>query len=121
MSDCVINGCGDLDTHGCLFKLSFADSELGWSDLDPVELQQSITNRGVAACLHVVDQVADGSSEIRIEDIETDELYDFDEIFMTSTTRDVSTVVAVEGKKIGTGRPGPLTRKIQEAFKAMDW
>jgi len=59
--------------------------------------------------------------EIRIEDIEAEKLYYFDEMFMTSTTRDVSPVVAVEGKKIGTGVPGPLTRKIQEAFNAMDW
>lgn len=56
--------------------------------------------------------------EIRIEDIETIKLYNFDEIFMTSTTRDVTPVVTVEGRKIGTGLPGPLTRKIQEAFKA---
>ena len=56
--------------------------------------------------------------EIRIEDIETEKLYNFDEMFMTSTTRDVTPVVAVEGRKIGTGVPGPLTRKIQEAFNA---
>ena len=59
--------------------------------------------------------------EIRVEDIETGRLYEFDEIFMTSTSRDVSPVVAVEGKKIGKGVPGPITRKIQAAFRARGW
>lgn len=56
--------------------------------------------------------------EIRVEDIEPEGLSDFDEIFMTSSTRDITPVVAVEGRKIGTGTPGPLTRKIQAAFNA---
>jgi branched-chain amino acid aminotransferase len=56
--------------------------------------------------------------EIQLKDIEARRLYEFDEIFMTSTTRDVTPVVMVEGKKIGTGSPGPVTREIQEAFRA---
>jgi branched-subunit amino acid aminotransferase/4-amino-4-deoxychorismate lyase len=59
--------------------------------------------------------------EIRVEDIETGQLYGFDEMFMTSTTRDVTPVVAVEGKQIGKGEPGPITRKIQAAFRAKGW
>jgi branched-subunit amino acid aminotransferase/4-amino-4-deoxychorismate lyase len=59
--------------------------------------------------------------EIRVEDIDPEHLYDFDELFMTSTTRDITPVVAVDGKKIGTGTPGPLTRKIQVAFQAKGW
>ena len=59
--------------------------------------------------------------EIRVVDIEPGDLYDFDEMFMTSTSRDVTPVVAVEGKMIGTGMPGPLTRMIREAFLARHW
>ena len=58
-------------------------------------------------------------SEIHVTDIEAGRLYDFDEIFMTSTTRDITPVVSVEGKTIGKGIPGPLTREIQAAFKAL--
>jgi len=57
-------------------------------------------------------------SEIKVEDIDVGQLYEFDEIFLTSTSRDVTPVVSVEGQKIGTGIPGPLTRKIQAAFNA---
>jgi len=55
--------------------------------------------------------------EIHLKDVEAKRLYEFDEIFMTSTTRDVTPVVRVEGKKIGTGSPGPVTKEIQEAFR----
>lgn len=56
-------------------------------------------------------------SEIEVKDIEAGLLYKFDEIFMTSTSRDVTPVVAVEGRKIGNGTPGPLTLEIQAAFR----
>lgn len=59
--------------------------------------------------------------EIHLKDVEASRLYDFDEIFMTSTSRDVTPVVRIEGKKIGTGRPGPVTMEIQEAFRAKGW
>lgn len=58
------------------------------------------------------------SGEIQVEDIDAGMLYGFDEIFMTSTSRDVTPVVSVEGKKIGKGLPGPLTREIQAAFNS---
>ena len=60
-------------------------------------------------------------SEIQVDDIEAGLLYDFDEIFLTSTSRDVTPVVAVEGQQIGNGTPGPLTREIQAAFRAEGW
>ncbi len=61
-------------------------------------------------------QVLALSGDILVEDIRADQLYDFDEMFMTSTSRDVTPVVAVEGKKIGNGTPGPVTRQIMELF-----
>ena len=54
--------------------------------------------------------------EIRVEDIETGQLYDFDEIFISSTSRDITPVVSVEGQQIGKGIPGPVTREIQAAL-----
>lgn len=55
--------------------------------------------------------------EIRTEDIESDRLYDFDEIFITSTSRDITPVVSVEGRKIGTGKPGKVTKELMAAFQ----
>jgi len=66
-------------------------------------------------------QVLSLIGDIRVEDIGADQLYDFDEIFMTSTSRDVTPVVAVEGKKIGKGTPGPVTRDIMDVFQEKGW
>lgn len=41
-----------------------------------------------------------------------------DEAFLTSTTREVVPIVTVDGKTIGTGTPGPITRRLLEGFRA---
>jgi D-alanine transaminase len=38
------------------------------------------------------------------------------ELFLTGTTAEVLPVVCVDGKPIGDGRPGPVTRRLQEAY-----
>jgi len=38
------------------------------------------------------------------------------EAFVTGTTTDVSPVVALDGRPIGSGTPGPVTRALQEAL-----
>ena len=66
-------------------------------------------------------QVLSMFREIRVQDVHIDQVYDFDEIFMTGTSRDITPVVYVEGRKIGKGAPGPVTREIQAAFQKMGW
>jgi branched-chain amino acid aminotransferase len=39
-----------------------------------------------------------------------------DEIFITSTTREISPVVRVDDRVIGNGRPGPITLKLWDAY-----
>jgi branched-chain amino acid aminotransferase len=41
-----------------------------------------------------------------------------EEVFLTSTLRDVQAVVAVDGRPVGDGRPGPLTLQAAKAFDA---
>jgi branched-chain amino acid aminotransferase len=45
-------------------------------------------------------------------------LYDADEVFVTSSIREVLPVVRVDGRVIGTGAPGPLARILHRAFRA---
>lgn len=40
------------------------------------------------------------------------------ELFLTSSTRGVVPIVRVAGKPVGNGEPGPITRKLMEAYKA---
>jgi branched-chain amino acid aminotransferase len=39
------------------------------------------------------------------------------EAFLTGTTREVTPIVSVDGRPIGTGRPGPVTQKLLTAFR----
>ena len=54
----------------------------------------------------------------REEPLRLDDLLAADEAFMTSTTREVVPVTRVDEAAIGDGRPGPLTRRVMEAFGA---
>lgn len=44
------------------------------------------------------------------------EAFSMDEFIITSTTAEVTPVVKIDGKEIGSGTPGPVTKKLQEAF-----
>ena len=37
-------------------------------------------------------------------------------MFFTSTTREIVPVVRVDDRVIGTGKPGPVTRRLRAAF-----
>lgn len=49
-------------------------------------------------------------------DLPYDALTTADEVFLTSTARDVQPVVAVDGIPVGSGTPGPLTRAAAQTF-----
>ena len=42
-----------------------------------------------------------------------------DELFVTSTTREVLAVTRVDRRPVGDGRPGPVTRALAEAFRRL--
>lgn len=46
------------------------------------------------------------------------ELLDAEEIFATGTTTDVQPLVTVDGRPVGLGRPGPITRSLRGALEA---
>jgi branched-chain amino acid aminotransferase len=54
----------------------------------------------------------------REQPLRLDDLLSADEAFMTSTTREVVPVRQVDETLLGHGRPGPLTRRVMEAFRA---
>ena len=45
-----------------------------------------------------------------------DELYLADEVFLTGTAAEITPVREVDDRKIGIGKPGPVTQMIQETF-----
>ena len=44
------------------------------------------------------------------------EAYDADEAFLTSASQFVMPITEIDGKRIGGGQPGPVTRKLRELF-----
>jgi len=55
---------------------------------------------------------------IKVEerDLPREALYTADEVFMTGTAAEITPVRSVDRKPVGTGRPGPITRALQDAF-----
>jgi branched-chain amino acid aminotransferase len=56
---------------------------------------------------------------VREEIFSRDELYLADEAFLTGTAAEVTPLREVDGRRIGSGKPGPLTQKLQAAFFAV--
>lgn len=55
---------------------------------------------------------------VEFNPVKEDELFELDELFFCGTTTDVQPVIEVNGRPIDDGKPGPIVRKIQDAFKA---
>lgn len=55
--------------------------------------------------------------EVRDDVLFPTDLETADEMFITSTTRELSPVVKVDGRVIGSGKPGPVTRKLLEGYR----
>ncbi|HEX2084426.1 MAG TPA: branched-chain amino acid transaminase [Solirubrobacteraceae bacterium] len=55
--------------------------------------------------------------EVVERDIARAELYLADEIFLTGTAAELTPVREVDDHAVGTGRPGPITRAVQQAFE----
>ncbi|EFV77116.1 D-amino acid aminotransferase [Bacillus sp. 2_A_57_CT2] len=46
-----------------------------------------------------------------------DDLLDADEVFMSSTSAEITPIIEIEGKPVGNGSPGPITNKLQNLFE----
>jgi branched-chain amino acid aminotransferase len=55
--------------------------------------------------------------DVREAVLHDDDLYGADEAFLTSTTREAVPIAQVGDRTIGTGRPGPVTLQLLEAFR----
>lgn len=64
----------------------------------------------------VITIVKELSLELNITNVPREMLAISDEIFFTGTAAEVTPVRSVDGIPVGTGKPGPVTRKIQDIF-----
>jgi len=55
--------------------------------------------------------------ELVEEPIRDKELASMDELFITGTTTEVVPITRLDGKSVGDGSPGPVTRRIQQLYR----
>jgi D-alanine transaminase/branched-chain amino acid aminotransferase len=64
-------------------------------------------------------EISAGTYHTEARDVTLDELRNAKEAFITSTTKNVLPVVQVDGKILGDGRPGSVTRALAEKYNGM--
>jgi len=57
-----------------------------------------------------------GGLEVREENLTRQDLYVADECFLTGTAAEVVPVVRIDKRTIGSGKPGPVTKRLAEEF-----
>lgn len=67
----------------------------------------------------VMQMARDHGIEVREVRFPKERLYEADEVFMTSSIKEVFPVTKIDGRKIGNGTPGKLTRKLHDDFNQL--
>lgn len=66
----------------------------------------------------LMEIASDAGTSVVEQTMRLDDLYAAEEVFVTSTNRNVIGVKEIAGHVIGSGTTGPLTKKLDEAFEA---
>lgn len=66
----------------------------------------------------IVIELAARLLPVRLESVRQDEVARLSEAFITSSSREIVPVVAIDDVTIGDGRPGPITRRLLETYRS---
>ncbi|SEJ49575.1 branched-chain amino acid aminotransferase [Cyclobacterium xiamenense] len=66
------------------------------------------------------NKVIELAGDVSFADFGLDELLQADEVFISSTTKRILPITQIDQVRIGTGKPGPVTRKLMADFLAME-
>lgn len=69
--------------------------------------------RGIAIAL-----AREAGIDVSETSLRPDDLVTADEVFITSTSREILPVVSIDGRPIGSGEVGPMTTMLHESFRA---
>lgn len=105
-----------LDTEGYVAEGS---SENVFIVRDGEVLQPETTSALDGITRRTVETLArEAGLTVRAKRITRDEVYCADEVFLTGTAAEITPVVEVDRRRIGTGKPGPVTRLLQQRYFA---
>jgi branched-chain amino acid aminotransferase len=65
----------------------------------------------------VLDLCRDNDIPCEVRDLSLTEVYRADEMFCSGTMGELAAITSVDGRKIGSGEPGPLTSSLSEMYK----
>jgi D-alanine transaminase len=85
---------------------------------DNVVITRPLSNRILAGCTRRALFRLSQEHGVKIEErlFTPEEAYAADEAFLTSASQFVMPIVEIDGKRIGGGQPGPVSRKLRELF-----
>jgi len=66
----------------------------------------------------LIHLVREAGHELREQRFTRDELYVADEAFFTGTAAELTPIREVDGRRIGSGKPGPVTQALQKQYFA---
>ena len=64
----------------------------------------------------MIDLARKRGLEVREENMTRHDLFIADEMFLTGTAAEIIAVTDVDGRRIGCGKQGPITKQLREAF-----
>lgn len=65
----------------------------------------------------VVDLLKDDELPLEVREIKEKEVREADEIWLSSSTKEVLAVTTLDGKPVGTGKPGPLFKRAHALYQ----
>jgi len=106
----LADGEGSL-TEGTTFNVFYVRRGIVCTPPLDVGILDGITRRTV------IRLARESRLEVREVRFTKQRLHEADEVFATSTLKEVMAVTKVDHVKIGGGRPGPITRRLRKAFQ----
>jgi D-alanine transaminase len=67
----------------------------------------------------VLELARDNNIDTEEREIDADELESADEIWLTSSTKEIMPVTSLDGQAVGSGRPGPMFQQLSLLYSAM--
>jgi D-alanine transaminase len=64
-------------------------------------------------------ELANGAMPVQIRRISVEELRRADEVWLSAATRDVLPVTKIDGSPVGTGKPGPMWKRMNRSFNEL--
>ncbi len=99
-------------TEGTTFNLFYVKRGIVVTSPLDVGILDGITRK------HVIEVAQKNAIPIRVVRYPASRLHEADEVFLTSTIKEVFPITRVDHVKIGNGKPGPITRRLKALFEA---